>query len=193
MFAAYVVAVRTAEGLSVRMVLMSIAALHALILLAPPLISTDVFSYQAYARMGDLYGLNPFLHGPHTIALDPLYPFIGAKWVNTPTVYGPIFTTLSYVIAPISIAASALAYKALAAISSLVMVTLVWKAARLRGVDPVPLRHVADAEEIVDSRRMPAAALRGVITEGFAVPAAFRMRREVEQADDLVGIQRGAA
>ncbi len=136
-FVSYVLAVRGADQLSGRMVLMCIAALHALVLLAPPLLSTDVFSYQAYARMGDIYGANPYLHGPHAIALDPLYPFIGAKWVTTPTVYGPLFTTLSYLFAPISIAASTLAYKATAALASLLTVTLVWNTARLRGVDPV--------------------------------------------------------
>ena len=101
------------------------------------MLSTDMFSYQAYARMGSLYGANPYLHGPHAIALDSLYPFIGAKWVGTPTAYGPLFTVFSYLLAPLSIVASVFAYKAIAAISSLVMVTLVWNAARLRGLDPV--------------------------------------------------------
>lgn len=137
MFASYVVVVRTAGELSPRLVLTCIAALHALVLLAPPLFSTDIFSYQAYARMGAVYGSNPYLTGPHAIALDPLYPFIGAKWVNMPSVYGPLFTVLSYVLAPLSVAASALAYKALAALASLATVVLVWNAARLRGVNPV--------------------------------------------------------
>jgi Glycosyltransferase family 87 len=137
MFASYVVAVRAADMLSGRAVLMTIAALYALMLLAPPLLSTDVFSYQAYARMWALYGANPYLHGPHAIALDPLYPFIGAKWVGTPTAYGPIFTTLSCLLAPLSIAASVLAYKAIAVLASLTTVALVWNAARLRGLDPV--------------------------------------------------------
>ena len=116
---------------------MTIAGLHAVVLLAPPLLSTDVFSYQAYARMWALYGTNPYLQGPHVIALDPLYPFIDAKWVTTPTAYGPVFTSLSYLLAPLSIAASALAYKAIAAVASLATVALVWNAARLRGLDPV--------------------------------------------------------
>lgn len=135
MFACYAIAIRHAEHVSPRVVLMSIAALHALVLLGPPLLSTDVFSYQAYARMGDIYGANPYLQGPHAIALDPLYPFIGAKWVTTPTVYGPLFTVFSYILAPLSIAANALAYKALAAITSLATVAIVWNAARLRGVN----------------------------------------------------------
>ena len=137
LFACYVLAVRAADRLSARAVLMTIAGLNALMLLAPPLLSTDVFSYQAYARMGALYAANPYIQGPHAIALDPLYPFIGAKWVSTPTAYGPVFTAFSYVLAPLSIAASALAYKAIAALSSLAIVALVWNGARRRGVDPV--------------------------------------------------------
>ncbi len=137
MFVSYVYAVRRAEHLSPRAVLMCVAALVALMLLAPPLLSTDVFSYGAYGRMGTLYGANPYLHGPYAIALDPLYPFIGAKWVNTPSVYGPLFTAISYVLAPLSIAASVLAYKAIAAFACLATVALVWNAARWRRVNPV--------------------------------------------------------
>jgi alpha-1,6-mannosyltransferase len=137
MFASYALVVRSADRLSPRLVLTTIAALHALVLLAPPLLSTDVFSYQAYARMWSMYGANPYLHGPHVIALDPLYPFIGAKWVTTPTAYGPVFTTLSYLLGPLSIAASALSYKVIAALSSLALIGVVWHAARLRGLDPV--------------------------------------------------------
>jgi Glycosyltransferase family 87 len=137
MFACYAVVAGSAGRLSARSVLMAIAALHALVLLAPPLLSTDIFSYQAYARMGAIYGANPYLQGPHAIALDPVYPFIDAKWVTMPTAYGPVFTALSYLFAPLSIAASALTYKAIAAVSSLALVAFVWNAARLRGLDPV--------------------------------------------------------
>ncbi|MGO9750585.1 MAG: glycosyltransferase 87 family protein [Solirubrobacteraceae bacterium] len=137
MFASYVLVMRTADRLPARQVLMAIAALSALVLLAPPLLSTDVFSYQAYARMWATYSANPYLSGPHVIALDPLYPFIGAKWVNTPTSYGPLFTLLSVLLANASIAASALAFKAIAALASLATVALLWNAARLRGLNPV--------------------------------------------------------
>jgi len=137
MFVSYVFAVRAADRLSPRAVLMTIAALNALVLLAPPLLSTDVFSYQAYARMWDIYNANPYLTGPHVIALDPLYPYIGAKWWDTPTAYGPLFTLLSAPLATVSIAASALAFKATAALASLITVALIWHACRLRGLDSV--------------------------------------------------------
>ncbi len=137
MFGCYAIVVHTADRLPARMVLTCIAALYALVLLAPPLISTDVFSYQAYGRMLALYGANPYLQGPHVILLDPLYPLIGAKWVATPTAYGPVFTALSYVLAPLSIAASVFAYKAIAAVASVATVAVVWNTARLRGTNPV--------------------------------------------------------
>src|ERR1700722_9521960 len=137
MFVSYVVPVRAPEQLSGRAVLMSIAPLNVLVLLAPPLLSTDVFSYQAYARIGAVYGANPYLYGPHAFALDPLFPYIGAKWSYIPSAYGPVFTTLSYLLAPLSIAASALAYKSIAAIASLAIVALVWQAAPPRGREPV--------------------------------------------------------
>ncbi len=137
MFLSYAVAIRAANQLSGRAVLMGVAGLHALVLLAPPLFSTDIFSYVAYGRIGALYGANPYLHGPIAIALDPLYPFIGPQWVTTPTVYGPLFTALSYLLAPLDIAWNVLAYKTIAAISSLVIVVAVWNTARLRGLNPV--------------------------------------------------------
>jgi hypothetical protein len=136
MFVSYVAVVAAADRLSGRAVLMSIAALHAFVLLAPPLISTDVFSYQAYARMGASYGANPYLSGPHAIALDSVFPYIGAKWSYLPSVYGPAFTLLSYLLAPLSIAASVGMYKTLAAVASLGIVALVWNGARARGSDP---------------------------------------------------------
>ncbi len=137
MFGCYTVAVKSTDQLSARTVLMCIAGFHALVLLAPPLLSTDVFSYQAYARIGDVYNANPYLNGPHAIALDPVYPFIGAKWVTIPSAYGPVFTLLGYLLAPLSIVASAFAYKGIAAVASLATVALVWNGARLRGLDPV--------------------------------------------------------
>jgi alpha-1,6-mannosyltransferase len=137
MLASYLVATRAASRLPARLVLMTIAAMYALVLLAPPLLSTDVFSYQFYGRMGSLYGASPYLAGPHALALDPLFPYIGAKWTYTPTVYGPAFTALSYLLAPLSIAASALVYKGIAACAGLGTIALVWHCARLRGIDPV--------------------------------------------------------
>jgi alpha-1,6-mannosyltransferase len=137
MLACYLVAVRTAGRLSPVLVLGTIAGLHALMLLAPVLFSTDVFSYQFYGKIGQVYHANAYTAGPYALYHDPLYFYIGSKWVYAPTVYGPLFTALSYPLAPLSIPTNVFAYKAIATVSSLAVVALVWNAARRRGIDPV--------------------------------------------------------
>jgi hypothetical protein len=135
-FVFYAAIAAYAGRLSRRTVVTSIIALHAMVLLGPPLFSSDVFSYTAYARIGAVYGANPYLHGPAAFPLEALHPLIGQQWVGTPTVYGPVFTALSYLFVPLGIAGGVLAYKLVAAASSLALVALVWKAAELRGIDP---------------------------------------------------------
>lgn len=137
MFVSYAIVVRATEQLSAKAVLIGIAALHALVLLAPPLLSTDVFSYIAYGRLDRLYHANPYLFGPSAIRLNSVYPYVAAQWVYTPTDYGPLFTALSYLLAPLTIAANVIGYKLIAGLSSLVIVWVVWKAAALRGVNQV--------------------------------------------------------
>jgi hypothetical protein len=137
MFLSYAVALRAARYLSRRAVLLSIAALNALVLVAPPLLSTDLFSYIAYGRLGGTYGINPYLYGPNVISFDPLYHLVGLQWQHTPTAYGPLFTALSYPLAGLNIATNVFAYKGIAALSLLAVVVLVWHAAQLRGIDPI--------------------------------------------------------
>jgi Glycosyltransferase family 87 len=137
MFIAYWVAVRNAGRFSARTVLISIVAFNLIVLLGPPLISTDVFSYQAYGRMFADYATNPYLHGPVAIEPDQIYNYIGSNWVNTPSVYGPLFTLLSGIWARAPLQASLYIFKAIAALSTAGTVWMLWKAAKLRGVDPV--------------------------------------------------------
>jgi hypothetical protein len=137
MFLAYALVTRNAHELPMRAVLGGIVAFHAIVLLAPPLFSGDIFSYAAYARMGALHDLNPYLTGPSETPLPALHLLIPSKWAATPTVYGPLFTALSYLLVPLSIAQTVVAYKAVAAASSLALVGLVWRAADLRGLSSV--------------------------------------------------------
>ena len=50
-------------------------------------------------------------------------------------------------------------------------------------VDPVPVRALAFGQQIVDRRRAAAVVL--AVAKGLAIPAALRVRLEVEQAHDL--------
>ncbi|MGH2927944.1 MAG: hypothetical protein ACRDL8_07055, partial [Solirubrobacteraceae bacterium] len=105
MFICYALAVR-AKRLSRRAVLTSIGLLNGLVLVAPPLLSTDLFSYIAYGRLGATYGINPYLYGPNVISFDHIYHFVGTQWRYTPTAYGPLFTALSYPLSELGIAAN---------------------------------------------------------------------------------------
>jgi hypothetical protein len=137
MFLAYALVTRSAHELPTRAVIGAIVAFHAIVLLAPPLFSGDIFSYSAYARMGALHDLNPYLTGPSESPLPALHLLIPSQWAATPTVYGPLFTTLSYLLVPLGIAQAVVAYKAIAAACSLVLIGLVWRAADLRGLSSV--------------------------------------------------------
>jgi uncharacterized membrane protein len=95
-----------------------------------------VFSYQAYGRMLTVYHTNPYTHGPYAISLDHIYPYIGAKWISTPSVYGPLFTFISSALASASISGSEFAFKLIAALASGGTLYLIWKAAKVRGLNP---------------------------------------------------------
>ena len=84
------------SALPKRFAIALVLALHAIVFVGPVLLSTDVFSYIAYARMGVEHGLNPYLHGPAAISHDPIFRYVGHDWRQTPTAYGPLYTLLSY-------------------------------------------------------------------------------------------------
>lgn len=133
----YLLVLRRCEHVPLRVVIWSIVAFNVIVLLGPPLFSSDVFSYQAYARMFAVYHTNPYVHTPiYTLYLDhSLLPYVAQRWNDTPTVYGPLFTLLSSAFASSSVAFSEFAFKLIAAASSGGTVWLIWRSARLREVD----------------------------------------------------------
>jgi Glycosyltransferase family 87 len=131
----YVAVLVRARDLPARSVLWVIAGLHLLFLLAPPLLSQDVFSYIAYARMGVEHSLNPYTHSPLDIPGDPVFGFAGSK--DAVSVYGPLFTLFTYALAPLGVAAAFWVLKGVAAVCSFGLVLLVWKGAKALGKDPV--------------------------------------------------------
>jgi alpha-1,6-mannosyltransferase len=126
-----------AAALSKRRVLILIAALHVIVFAGPILLSTDVFSYIAYARMGVEHGINPYLHGPVAIAGDPVYQYVGHDWKHVATAYGPFYTLLTYPLAPLGLRGALWAMKLEAMLASAGTLALVWRCARARGLDPV--------------------------------------------------------
>jgi hypothetical protein len=75
-------------------VLLSVAA-HVVVVLLPVMFSRDVYSYVAYGRIASMYHANPYVQTPLDFPADPILSLVGHKWVDTPAVYGPLFTELS--------------------------------------------------------------------------------------------------
>ncbi len=114
-----------------------IAALQLIVFVGPILISTDVFSYIAYARMGLVHGVNPYLHGPHAITGDPVVRYVGQDWRRVATAYGPLYTLLSYPLAPLGVVGALWGMKVYALVASFVTLALTWRVAVRRGLDPL--------------------------------------------------------
>jgi hypothetical protein len=68
---------------------------HVAVLFVPLLYSRDVYSYAFYGRIAGIYGGNPYVETPLDHSGDLLWNFVGPKWVDTPAVYGPVWTRLS--------------------------------------------------------------------------------------------------
>lgn len=135
-FASYLLAVYYADRVSARTMIIAVVVLNAVVLLGPPLFSTDMFSYQAYARMFSTYHANPYLHGPSVISRDAIYPYIGKDWIFTPSVYGPVFTLISGLFASASIVAGEFIFKLMATLAGAGTMYFIWQSAKLRGVNP---------------------------------------------------------
>jgi hypothetical protein len=68
---------------------------HTLVLGLPLLFSRDVYSYAFYGRIAGVYGGNPYVDIPLDHPTDALWRFVGPMWVNTPSVYGPVWVSVS--------------------------------------------------------------------------------------------------
>jgi alpha-1,6-mannosyltransferase len=138
-YACLLALVRSSERVVVskRFAVTLIGALHAIVFAGPILISTDVFSYIAYARMGVEHGLNPYLHGPVSILHDPVFFYVGHDWRHVATAYGPLYTLLTYPFAPLGVSGAVWGMKVLAQLASVATLMLTWRCAKARDLNPV--------------------------------------------------------
>ncbi len=135
MTAGYTAVLATSRALPARTLLAVIVALHVAMLLAPPLLTTDIFSYIDYGRLGALHGIDPYAGAPLLAPHDAVYPWVG--WRHARSAYGPLFTLLTYPLAALRPGAALWMLKSAATAACLGCVALVWRAAPARGVDPV--------------------------------------------------------
>jgi alpha-1,6-mannosyltransferase len=132
---AYVAVLLLARSIGARLAVGAVAAFHVLFLLAPPLLSQDVFSYLAYARLEVLHSLNPYTHSPDAIPTDAVFGFAGSK--DSTSAYGPLFTLATLPLAKLGVPGAFWTLKAVTAAASLGIVALTWACARRLGTDPV--------------------------------------------------------
>lgn len=126
-----------ARAISARWAIALVAVVQLIVFAGPVLLSTDVFSYIAYARMGVEHGINPYLHGPAAIVGDPVFVFVGQDWRHVATAYGPLYTLLSYPLAPLGLEGALWGMKTMALLASAGTMLLTWRCARARALDPV--------------------------------------------------------
>ena len=134
MAAAYGVALALARRLGLAAVGAAVLAAHVVWALAPPIVTPDVFSYLAYARMGVLHGLDPFTNPPSAIPGDPVLELVAFR--DLPNPYGPLFTLLTDPLGAASLPVGLWTLKGVTAAASLGCVALAAIAARRRARSP---------------------------------------------------------
>jgi Glycosyltransferase family 87 len=126
----------SADRRAARWAIALVGTLGVIVCAGPILFSTDVFSYIAYARMGVLHGIDPYLHGPVAANTDGIYKYVGDDWRKVATAYGPLYTLISYPLALLGLKGAVWGAKVMALAASAGTLALTWRCARIRGYDP---------------------------------------------------------
>jgi Glycosyltransferase family 87 len=165
----YLGVLAVADSVRLRVGVGAIVALHAIFVIAPPLLSSDIFNYVGYARLEVVHGLNPYVHPLSAAPIDPSYVYVG--WPLNTTAYGPLFTIASLPLAWLSFPTAIWVLKVVIGLASLLCVWLVWlcatrlgrpplQAALFFGLNPVVLAYAVGGAH--NDMLMLAAALAGI-------------------------------
>src|SRR3954471_18314503 len=125
-----------ADSVRVRVGIGAIVLLHLIFVIAPPLLSSDIFNYVGYARLDAVHHLNPYIHPLSAAPTDPSYIYVG--WPLNTTAYGPLFTLASLPLGWVSFTTGIWLLKISAAAASLGCVALVWMCATRLGRPALP-------------------------------------------------------
>src|SRR5919197_5917792 len=117
LFGAWLAVLAGARSLSPRIVIGAIVAVHLVFLLAPPLLSADIFGYVGMGRLSALHHLDPYVFGTGAVPSDPIRAYL--RWHDARSAYGPLFTLLSEALVPLGIAGEVWTFKGIAFVASL--------------------------------------------------------------------------
>jgi hypothetical protein len=133
--AGYLGALACARAIPIRAGLAAIAGLHLLYVLAPPLLSSDVFGYIDLGRLGAVHGIDPYSPSDTPLPDDEVYAY--RRWgTDLPSPYGPLFVVLMYPLGALGVPAALWSLKVLLGAASLAIVAVVWRSAERLGRDP---------------------------------------------------------
>jgi hypothetical protein len=220
-FATYLVALLAIRRVapSTRAVTVLAAAIQLVPLAAPLLLSTDAWTYWSYGWIAARGDGNPYAEATQSFPANPALPYLGSAWMDTTSVYGPVFTLASEPVAVVagdSDEVAAWTFKALAAGAALTAALLAGRLARRRafaialvGWNPLLAVHLAGgghndawvgalilaALALSASRRLQGAGAMWVLAIGVKwVPILFLALRAVEaRATDRRTAHRGFA
>ncbi|TQS44140.1 polyprenol phosphomannose-dependent alpha 1,6 mannosyltransferase MptB [Cryptosporangium phraense] len=135
---------RQASTLSVRDVAVVAVCWAAPMLLAPPILSLDVWSYLAQGTMVHT-GVNPYVYGPSLLGPGSILDSVSPVWRDTPAPYGPLMLGMLEVVAHFSAAHLSVAALLLRAVVVVAVVAMAVLVVRMSPVDerPVALALVA--------------------------------------------------
>lgn len=107
-------------------------AYHVALFFLPLLFSRDVYSYAYHGRIAAIYHANPYVATPAEYPQDALAAFVGPKWVDTPAVYGPLWTQVSALLARVvdDVADFIVVFRAIAIAGSLATIAVVGRLVR---------------------------------------------------------------
>jgi hypothetical protein len=133
--AGYVAVLAAGSALPRRPLIAAILGLHVLYVLAPPLMSSDVFGYVDLGRLGAVHGIDPYSPAGTDLPDDEVYDF--RRWgTDLPAPYGPLFVAAMYPLGLLGIPGTFWALKVILGAASLAIVAIVWRAAERGGRDP---------------------------------------------------------
>lgn len=72
---------------------------QATLFVTPGLFTTDIFSYVMYGHISAVYNLNPYIYPPNYFPGNPLLNWIHPIWHDQPSVYGPLWTGIGWLVA----------------------------------------------------------------------------------------------
>lgn len=120
-------------GVRLRAAVLIAAGVQLIPLAAPLLLSTDAWTYWGYGWIAADGGGNPYVDPPSDFPESPAAPYLGARWRDTTSVYGPAFTAASEPVAQLAGSSPDVAawlFKGLAAAGMLVAVAAVSRTSR---------------------------------------------------------------